>query len=101
MVIQPKIKIVERGKLSTINEINRLKIETRAKQGQNDFALVTRESLRGKLPVFLACCGGSDETRTRDLRRDRASFHPMNKRSASKPQRFQSVMRPMEPFVSP
>ena len=71
MGIQPKIKILERGKLSRINEIKPLKIETRAKQGQNSFALDTRESLRGKFPVFLTCCGGSDETRTRDLRRDR------------------------------
>ncbi len=71
MVIQSKIKILEMGKLSRINEINLLKIETRARQGQNSFALDTRESLRGKFPVFLTCCGGSDETRTRDLRRDR------------------------------
>jgi hypothetical protein len=71
MGIQPKIKILERGKLSRINEINLAKIETRAKQGQNSFALDTRESLMGKFPVFLVRCGGSDETRTRDLRRDR------------------------------
>gem|GEM_PF-3853184 len=31
MVIQSKIKILEMGKLSRINEINLLKIETRAK----------------------------------------------------------------------
>jgi hypothetical protein len=71
MVIQPEIKTLGRGKLSRTNEIKPLKIETRAKQGQNSFALNTRESLRGKFPVFLIRCGGSDETRTRDLRRDR------------------------------
>jgi hypothetical protein len=59
------------GKLSRINEINLLKIETRAKQGQKSFALHTRESLMGKFPVFLVRCGGGNETRTRDLRRDR------------------------------
>ncbi len=42
MVIQSKIKILERGKLSRISEIKPLKIETRAKQGQNDIALDTR-----------------------------------------------------------
>ncbi len=42
MVVQPKIKILERGKLSRTNEIIPLKIETRAKQGQNSFALHTR-----------------------------------------------------------
>ncbi len=71
MVVQPKIKILVRGKLSRINEINLLKIGTRAKQGQNHFALDTKELPSRKFPVFLACCGGSDETRTRDLRRDR------------------------------
>jgi hypothetical protein len=34
MVIQPKTKILERGKLSRTNEIKPLKIETRAKHGQ-------------------------------------------------------------------
>ena len=51
--------------------------------------------------LLCAFSGGSDETRTRDLRRDRASFHPMNKRSALKPQRFQSEMRPVKPLLSP
>jgi hypothetical protein len=73
MVIDTKIKILERGKLSRINEINLGKIKTGAKRGQNSFALNTRELLCRKFPVFLACCGGSDETRTRDLRRDRAT----------------------------
>jgi hypothetical protein len=71
MFIQPKIKILGRGKLSRINEINLLKIKTGAKRGQNSFALDTRELLSRKSPVFLVCCGWSDETRTRDLRRDR------------------------------
>ena len=78
MVVQPKIKIPGRGKLARINEINLFRIETRAKQGQNSFALDTRESLMGKFPVFLVRCGGSDETRTRDLRRDRATVHYVN-----------------------
>ena len=58
MVIQPKIKILERGKLSRINEIKLGKIK--GKQGQNSFAFDTRELLRGKFPVFLTCCGRSD-----------------------------------------
>ncbi len=54
------------------NEIKLVKMKTGAKRGQNSFALDTRESLTGKFPVFLVRCGGSDEPRTRDLRRDRA-----------------------------
>src|SRR5271157_1394729 len=45
--------------------------------------------------------GGSDETRTRDLRRDRASFQCMNKRSALKPQRFRDLLRPVSPSWTP
>jgi hypothetical protein len=43
MGTRPKIKILGREKFSRINEINLVKIETRAKQGQNDFALNTRK----------------------------------------------------------
>ena len=73
MGINPKIKILGRGKLSRINEINLNKI----KRGQNHLALNTRESLRWKFSVFLVCCGGSDETRTRNLQRDRRPGHVM------------------------
>jgi hypothetical protein len=73
----PKIKILERGKLSRTNEIQLVKMKTGAKRGQNSFALDTRESLMGKFPVFLVRCGGSDETRTPDLRRDRRAGHVM------------------------
>ena len=55
MGINPKIKILGRGKLSRINEINLNKI----KRGQNPLALNTRESLRWKFSVFLVCCGGA------------------------------------------
>ncbi len=97
MVIQSKIKILDRGKLSRIIEIKPLKIETRAIQGQNSFALDTRESLRGKIPVFLACCGGSDETRSRDVRRVRTRLAMLI--STVCPQ-ARSISVPVDPFQS-
>jgi hypothetical protein len=83
MVILPKTKILERGKLPRINEIDLLKIRTMAKQGQNHFALDTRELLSRIFPVFSGCCGESDETRIRDLRHCwktntmRSGLHPL------------------------
>jgi hypothetical protein len=74
---------------------------SKLKQGQNSFVLDTRELPGRTSSVFLARCGGSDETRTRDLRCDRASFHPMNKRSALKPQRFRDLLRPVSPSWTP
>jgi hypothetical protein len=46
MAIKFKIKILEGGKLSRINEIKLVKMKTGAKRGQNSFALDTRESPR-------------------------------------------------------
>src|SRR5208283_4107947 len=62
---------------------------------------IRRKGSISNLLTSLTFSGGSDETRTRDLRRDRASFQCMNKRSALKPQRFRDLLRPVSPSWTP